>query len=114
MVQVSKYTGHPISDFEHMVECVETIVTTPLNTRYYNRGYGTIWFDRIDTPINQRTQLDFYANIIEVLEREEKRLANPSININTDEGLEGKLKIDLTGVYVPENKVIKLEGLRLV
>lgn len=111
---ISRTTGKTLTDFEHMVESIQTILTTPIGSRYFNREFGSDLFDLIDGPINEDTKIDIYAEVIGAIEKWEPRFKVDSVEVNDEDGQNGKITINLQGIYVPENKLIKLENLRII
>lgn len=114
MSLISRTTGKTLTDFEHMVESIQTILTTPIGSRYFNREFGSDLFDLIDGPINEDTKIDIYAEVIGAIEKWEPRFKVDSVEVNDEDGQNGKITINLQGIYVPENKLIKLENLRII
>lgn len=111
---ISRKDGKELTDFEHMVESVQTILTTPIGSRYFNREFGSGLFDLIDSSINEDTKVDIFAEVIQAIEKWEPRLQVQQVEVNDTDGLDGKITINLLGIYVPENKLIKLENLRII
>ncbi len=112
MVLISRHTGLPISDFDHMIESITTRLTTYKSTRTYRRGLGAGLLEMLDSTITKDKELDLMYYIISDL-RDETRLQIDKITISDIEAIDNKLYIDLHGVYLPTGQYIKLEGLRV-
>ncbi len=75
------------------------------------RDYGSKLPRLIDAPTNQTTKLDVYAASAEAIQKWEPRFDLKATSVASSEP--GKLFLDLNGYYLPEGKVITLEGVEV-
>ncbi len=54
---MSRTTGAPLSDEDHIQQSVSDILSTPLGTRVMRRDYGSLLFDLSDMPMNPAVRL---------------------------------------------------------
>lgn len=104
-------SGKPLSGIAHLKQSIRDILTTPIGSRVMRRDYGSRLFDLIDAPTNRETIADVYAATIEALMKWEPRIYPQSIRIG--EISPGKLTIDLTALYIPEGRIINIDGLSI-
>ncbi len=72
------------------------------------REYGSRLFELIDRPINRDFSLEIYAATAEALGKWEKRFKLEKVKIT--EVKEGRVTLDLEGVYLSEGKFINING----
>jgi phage baseplate assembly protein W len=113
MVAISRITGKVISDFDHTIESIINILSTPKLTRLYRRNYGALAFDKIDSIINNDLTLELYSTTAAAL-KVETRFRLDTTKVNTEFAQEGKLYIDIYGLYLPDGRFIKVEGIRII
>jgi phage baseplate assembly protein W len=113
MSYISRFTGAVIDDYQHTIESLITIFTTLKRTRVYNRNFGSNLFKAQDAAITETLTLQIYSDAAEAANQEPRfRLQNT--NVNTELSQSGKLFVDVTGLYLPDNRVIVLEGLEII
>jgi phage baseplate assembly protein W len=117
MTVVNRYTGRVFEqvgdlspDLQHAIQSVIVIVTTPVLTRFWNRAFGCGLAFLIDETINDELSLLAAALITEAVERHEDRVLILGVNIQDQEAFNGEIKIDIDMLYVPENRVLTLQG----
>ena len=71
--------------------------------------YGSDLFDLIDAPVNQQWKADCYAAVDRALDRWEPRFNLISVKLVSV--TDGQVTFDLYGEYLPDGKLISLEGL---
>lgn len=113
MVAISRKNGKVITDFEHTIESIVTILTTPKNTRLYRRNFGAISFEKIDAIINDNLTLEIYGTTVAAL-KVETRVKIDKVSVNQELSAEGKLFIDIFAIYLPDGRYITLEGLQVI
>lgn len=70
---MSRIDGKTLTNYAHIQQSIEDILTTPLGSRVMRRDYG-ITLDLIDQPANGRTMLRLYSEIIRALTKWEPRI----------------------------------------
>ncbi len=71
---VSRQTGQPISEIEHIFQSVEMILTTPISTRVMRRQFGSLVPLLLDGPMNQSTLTAIYSAANEAISIWEPRV----------------------------------------
>lgn len=102
-------TGKTISGIEHLKQSIVDILTTPIGTRVMRRDYGSRLFELIDHPIVPGFAQELYAAVAEALEKWEHRFKLKRVQIT--EIKEGKVTLILEGIYLPNGKLIRLDGI---
>ena len=113
MVSVSRRNGQVIDDFQHTVESIATILTTPRVTRLYRRDFGAVSFELIDATVDDNLTLEIYGTTTAAL-RDETRFRLDKVSINNELSNAGTLFIDIFGLYLPDGRYITLEGLQVI
>ncbi|WP_264338640.1 GPW/gp25 family protein [Wolbachia endosymbiont (group A) of Cheilosia soror] len=106
---MSNKTGKELEGLEHLKQSIVDIVTTPIGSRIMRRNYGSRLLELIDRPINRDFTLEIYAATAEALGKWEKRFKLEKVKIT--EVKEGKVTIDLEGLYLPNGKNIHFDGI---
>ncbi|WP_341816888.1 GPW/gp25 family protein [Wolbachia endosymbiont (group A) of Agelastica alni] len=106
---MSNKTGKELEGLEHLKQSIVDIVTTPIGSRIMRREYGSRLSELIDRPINRDFTLEIYAATAKALEKWETRFKLEKVKIT--EVKEGKVTIDLEGLYLPNGKNIHFEGI---
>lgn len=106
---MSRVNGRELTGIEHLRQSIIDILTTPLGTRVMRRDYGSRLFELIDAPVNRETLVDIYAAVAEALNKWEDRLQLQQVDITSAKI--GQLVLSLTGKYVLDGKVIKIDGI---
>lgn len=104
-------TGKPLTGLAHLKQSIRDILTTPVGSRVMRRDYGSRLFDLIDAPANHETIAEIYAATIEALMRWEKRIFPQRVKVAGMGG--GKILIDLVALYVPDGRVIHIDGISI-
>lgn len=96
----SARTGAPLSDWEHVEQSIQRVLTTPLNSVVMWRDYGSQLFDLVDAKMIQRNVLALYVAAADALAKWEPRfqLAYASVTQLTPDGL---VRLNLYGTYYP-------------
>ncbi|WP_174515617.1 GPW/gp25 family protein [Wolbachia endosymbiont of Cardiocondyla obscurior] len=105
---MSNKTGKELEGIEHLKQSIIDILTTPIGSRIMRREYGSRLFELIDRPINRDFSLGIYAATAEALGKWEKRFKLEKVKIT--EVKEGRVTLDLEGVYLSEGKFINING----
>ncbi|MFP3016328.1 MAG: GPW/gp25 family protein [Wolbachia sp.] len=104
---MSATSGKELEGLDHLRQSIIDILTTPINNRIMRRDYGSRLFELVDKPVNRDLTLEIYAATAEALEKWEKRFKLKKVKIT--EVKEGKVKLDLEGLYLPNGKDIHLD-----
>ena len=101
--------GLSISGVTHLRQSIRDILKTPIGSRVMRREYGSRLFELVDSPLNQTTLVEIYAEVGLALERWEPRFK--LINIEAQQTQPGKLLLSLEGEYIPSNQLITLSDI---
>lgn len=102
-------TGKALEEIDHLKQSIIDILTTPVNSRIMRRSYGSRLLELVDKPINRDLTLEIYAATAEALGKFERRFKLEKVKI---EGVkEGRVTLNLEGVYLPEGKFINISGI---
>lgn len=102
-------TGKELEGIEHLKQSIVNILTTPIGSRIMRRDYGSRLLELVDRPINRDFTLEIYAAVAEALQKWETRFKLEKVKIT--EVKEGKVTIDLEGLYLPDGKNIHFDGI---
>ncbi|MDX5487524.1 MAG: GPW/gp25 family protein [Wolbachia endosymbiont of Andrena praecox] len=100
-------TGKALEGIEHLKQSIIDILTTPIGSRIMMRNYGSRLFELLDKLVNRDLTLEIYAATAEALEKWEKRFKLEKVKMT--EVKEGKVTLDLEGLYVPMGKKIRFD-----
>lgn len=100
-VGIDRRTGQVLTDWAHVVQSIEDILTTPTLTRVMRRLYGSDVPKLVDAPMNEESLLALYVAMAEALEAWEPRYELRQIGF-TAASADGSATILLTGVYYPD------------
>lgn len=100
--------GKRLGGMEHLRQSIRDILTTPLGSRVMRRDYGSRLFELIDAPVNRETIIDIYAATAEAIARWEPRFQTTRVVITGAQP--GRVELDLIGNYLPDGKIITIEG----
>ncbi|WP_447933073.1 GPW/gp25 family protein [Wolbachia endosymbiont of Dactylopius coccus] len=101
-------TGKELEGIEHLKQSIIDILTTPIGSRIMRRNYGSRLFELVDKPINRDFTLEIYAATAEALQKWETRFKLEKVKIT--EVKEGRVTLNLEGVYLSEGKFINING----
>ena len=97
---VNKVTGKPLSDFDHVIQSIGVIITTPIGSRVMRREFGSEIFDLIDRPMTQRVILAVYAAAVLAIARWEPRYAVTGVQL-LEADASGVASLAFDGTYYP-------------
>jgi phage baseplate assembly protein W len=99
---VDRHTGKPVAGWAHVVLSLEAIFTTPFGSRVMRRWIGSLIPLMLGQNLVPDTLLRFFTALYAALAYE-PRFALTKINIlsTADELRQGRLRIELQGVYRP-------------
>ncbi|WP_341808557.1 GPW/gp25 family protein [Wolbachia endosymbiont (group E) of Neria commutata] len=102
-------TGKELEGLDHLKQSIVDILTTPTGSRIMHRDYGSRLLELVDKPINRDCSLELYAAVAEALEKWERRFKLEKVKIT--EVKEGRVILNLEGIYLPEGKFINISGI---
>lgn len=111
MLGTDANTGKLLTGIAHLRQSVKDILCTPIGSRVLRRTYGSQLFKLIDAPLNRSTVMDLIAATADALSRWEKRFKLTNVKVASSRP--GAVVLDLTGVYLPDGKVITLDGIEV-
>lgn len=97
---VNAVTGQELTDWEHVEQSIDTILTTPIGSRVMRRDFGSHLPDMVDRKLTPRGVLAIYSAAALALVKDEPRfrLTKASI-ISADQT--GRIGLALFGTYYP-------------
>lgn len=104
-------TGRQLSGIAHLRQSIRDILTTPIGSRVMRRDYGSRIFQLIDAPTNRSTLMNIYSATIEAIEKWEPRFKVQKVSAAS--AAPGVIVLDLLGEYLPDGKVIMLDGIEV-
>lgn len=102
-------TGKRLGGLAHLRQSLRDILTTPLGSRVMRREYGSRLFQLVDAPLNRSTLVDLYAATAEAIERWEPRFQLTLVRAVSN--TPGHVELDLSGLYLPDGKIVQLDGI---
>ena len=102
-------TGKDLTGQDHLRQSVADILGTPIGTRVMRRPYGSRLPDLIDNPMTPGLNVDIFAATAEAIDLWETRYKLSKVRVA--EAIAGKLVLDLVGIYLPEGKLVTMEGI---
>lgn len=109
MQGVDAENGGEISGLKHLEQSIKDIIGTRIGTRVMRRDYGSDIPNLIDKPVTPELAVDLYIALAEALDKWEPRLSLRESSFSP--AGEGVIEFNLSGVYLPDGKPIKLEGI---
>lgn len=70
---MDRHTGQLIEGAAHLRQSIQDILETPIGSRVENREYGSRLFELVDSPVNQRFQVEVVQAVAEAVNRWEPR-----------------------------------------
>ena len=103
MQGTSVSTFAPLDGFDHVVQSIRDILTTPIGSRVLRRVYGSQIPALLDRPMNRDTTLDFIICTAEALDKWEPRVrVERVVFVEAEAGGRGVLDLDL--VYLADGR----------
>lgn len=96
-------TGGAIDGWDHVVQSVQTILTTRLSTRVFRREFGSDVPALVDAPMNDAGLLDLYVAVAEALDRWEPRFEVTDVGV--EPSADGVITLTLVGNYHPNGHI---------
>lgn len=104
-------TGKPLDGLDHLRQSVRDILTTPVGSRVLRRDYGSQLPRLVDRPLNRSTVFDVIAASADALQRWEPRLRVTRVSPSMPSP--GALLLDITGIYLPDGRVVTIQGIEV-
>lgn len=97
---MNRRTGKPLEGFDHLVQSLEDLLTTPKLTRLWRRGYGGEGFYLMDKPGMPDTLIAFTIAIGDAVNKWEPRYRLHRVWFSSASQA-GEFEISMDGVYYP-------------
>lgn len=104
-------TGKRLGGIDHLRQSIRDILTTPIGSRVMRRDYGSRLFQLIDAPMNRSTLLELYAATAEAIAKWEPRFKLQKVVASSAQP--GAVVLDMTGEYLPDGRVVTLDGIEV-
>ena len=111
MIGIHAATGKTLGGIDHLRQSIRDILTTPIGSRVMRRDYGSRLFSLVDAPMNRSTLLEIYAATVEAIERWEPRFRVTKVVAAS--AAPGEVTLDVSGEYLPDGRVITLDGIEV-
>ncbi|MBR9651915.1 GPW/gp25 family protein [Thalassovita aquimarina] len=92
-------TGGAVEGWAHVVQSIQTILVTRLNTRVFRREFGSEVPALVDAPMNDANVLALYVAVAEALERWEPRFELTDVQV--EGSASGAITMTLIGNHLP-------------
>lgn len=92
-------TGGAVEGWAHVVQSIQTILSTRINARVFRREYGSEVPALVDAPMNEENVLALYVAVAEALERWEPRFELTDVRV--EGAATGAITMTLTGNHRP-------------
>ncbi|WFS02774.1 GPW/gp25 family protein [Rhizobium tumorigenes] len=97
---VNAMTGATLTDWDHVKQSINKILTTPIGSRVMRRTFGSDIPDMVDTKITRRNVLAIYSAASSAISKWEPRFRMRSGSV-TRAGADGVLSLSIYGTYYP-------------
>lgn len=117
------HSGAPIFGWAHVVQSIETILATRINTRVFMRQFGSEIPAMVDMPMNDVNILALYVAVAEAIDQWEPRFELTDVSLSPSAA--GVMALQLKGNHLPnahlgddtvitdETQVIRVLGSRV-
>lgn len=109
MLGMNAETGAPLEGLDHLKQSITDIFNTRIGTRVMRRDYGSDLPNLVDRPTDDELRVDIYIAIAEALNKWEPRLLLQEAGMKVLQP--GVIEFSLTAEYLPDGKVISLDGI---
>jgi len=100
MVGMNRRTGKPLDGWDHLVQSIEDILTTPRLTRVYRRSYGGEGTYLVDKPALEETLITFTIALGDAINKWEPRYRLRKVWFE-EAGQDGRFTLNMDGTYYP-------------
>jgi phage baseplate assembly protein W len=122
-MDLDHHGGGAVEGWPHVVQSIEAILKTRMNTRVFRREFGSDVSQMVDMPANDANVIALYVAVAEAIDRWEPRfsLTDTSLSLRAD----GVMTLQLEGSYLPnahlgdaeivsdEKQIIRVQGTRV-
>jgi phage baseplate assembly protein W len=106
MIGMDRHTGQPISGIEHLRQCIEDILTTPVGSRRQRPDYGSQLRRFVDLPVTAGWKSAVQAEVARALGRWEPRLSISQVRVVAV--LDGRIEFELKGLFKGESALVRV------
>ena len=92
-------TGGVVEGWAHVVQSIQTILGTRLNTRVFRRQFGSQVSNMVDAPLNDASIISLYVAVAEAIDRWEPRFELTDVNVAASS--DGVITMVLSGNHLP-------------
>ncbi len=103
--------GKRLDGVAHLRQSIIDILRTPIGSRVMRRDYGSELPRLVDAPINRETIMNIIAATASAIKRWEPRFSMQSATVVTAKP--GSVEINIVGEYLPDGKVVTLDGIKV-
>lgn len=102
-------TGRRLTGLDHIRQCCQRILTTPIGSCLERRDFGSLLPDLVDAPLTDATRLQAVAASAQAILKWEPRLALQSLTVTQSANDPGKLLIDMDATVIENGTQISLQ-----
>lgn len=95
--------GGAVDGWAHVVQSIETILVTRLNTRVFRRQFGSDVPAMIDMPMNDANVMALYVAVAEAIDRWEPRFEMTNVSLSA--AADGVIALTMEGNHKPNAHV---------
>lgn len=106
MIGMDRHTGQPISGIEHLRQCIEDILTTPVGSRRQRPEYGSQLRRFVDLPVTDGWKSAVQAEVARALGRWEPRLSISQVRVVAV--LDGRIEFELKGLFKGKSALVRV------
>jgi len=122
-MDLNHHTGETVDGWMHVVQSIETILVTRLNTRVFMRQFGSDVPVMVDMPMNDANIMALYVSVAEAIDRWEPRFELTDVTLSAE--ADGVMSLQMKGNHMPnahlgdativndETQVIRVQGTRV-
>lgn len=104
-------TGKRLGGLDHLRQSIADILRTPKGSRVMRRDYGSNLPRLVDAPINRNTITKIIAESVTAIGTWEPRFRVTKVQVVSADI--GTVELDVTGDYLPEGRVVTLDGIKI-
>lgn len=107
---LNQTTGLRLDGFDHLIQSITDILTTPLGSRVHRRDYGSLLPRLVDRPMSGALVALMINATATALDRWEPRLKLEQVIIEAVDA-SGQISMSLVGYYLLNGKKVTINGL---
>lgn len=107
---MNRDTGLRLEGFDHLIQSIQDILTTPLGSRVHRRDYGSLLPRLVDRPMSGALVALMINATATALDRWEPRLKLEKVIIDAV-NVGGQISMSLIGYYVVNGERVAINGL---